>query len=232
MTSLPGSLVVEGRRIVLGWAGVGEGAPEMLSAGERALLGPGAVPPRVRQFVAGRLAARRALGSLGIQGEVLRTASSAEDAGRPYVAGLGGAKLPPVAISLSHSGALACAAVAGGSAPLGIDLEAGALEAEPAFLEEAFAPGELDGFEAFRGFRLDPLRAAWTLKEAVLKVWGVGLRVPLTRLHLQPTFIRADRPWVACGVTVTFRGPNSPPARMVARIGETGGAVLSLALPV
>lgn len=231
MTSYPDALEVRGRRIILGWAQVGEGTLDALTPDERALLKPEAVPARVRQFVAGRLAAQRALTSLGFQGKVLRTPPYEEDAGRPYVATLDGARAPSVAISLSHSGALACAAIATGAAPLGMDLEAAALDASPAFLEEAFAPGELRGFAPFADLRLDPLRAAWTLKEAVLKVWGVGLRVPLPRLHLQPSGFEAREDWVGCELEIAFRGPNPPPGRMVARVRQIGGAVLSLALP-
>lgn len=228
MSSLPTRLHVSGRAITLGWARTEEGTPALLSENERALLGPGAKLPRVRQFVAGRLAARRALASLGLEAEVLRTPAGAEDAGRPFVAGLGA---PPVAISLTHSGTLACAAVAEGTQPLGIDLEAEALEAAPSFLEEAFAPGELDGFRPFEAWGLDPLRAAWTLKEAVLKVWGVGLRVPLTRLQLQPVDLTPCEGWVACRIGVCFRGPNPPLPWMLGRVRRVDGAVLSVALP-
>lgn len=231
MISFPSQLELGGRRIALGWARVGEGTLASLSPGEQALMGPRVVRPRMQQFVAGRTAAAQALASIGLRGEVLRTPASEKDAGRPYVSGIDAAPLPPVAISLSHSGMLACAAVAEGRDPLGIDLEAAALEEAPSFLEEAFAPGELQGFGRFGDLGVDPVRAAWTLKEAVLKVWGVGLRVPLRRLQLQPTLPEPDGPWIACGVAVHYRGPNPPPPRMEARIGKAGGAVLSLALP-
>ena len=93
---------------------------------------------------------------------------------------------PTVGVSLTHSGVLACAAVTRG-AVVGVDLETGPMPSSQAFLQEAFAEGELEGFAHFpEGPGGDVVRLAWTLKEAVLKVWGVGLRAPLGQVRVVP----------------------------------------------
>ena len=230
----PEGLRVGGTPVRLGWAGVGEGGIEDLPAAEQALLPGRAVERRRAQFIAGRLAVRRALAHLGLEAmAVLRRPESAPDAGRPFVHGdVGGA---PIGLSLAHSGSLACAAVARG-AVLGVDLEAEALPVGAAFLEEAFAPGELEGFgslaESFPG---ELVRVAWTLKEAALKVWGVGLRAPLGQVRLVPGAATREGQGVHFPVEVhvgPLPGNLPPPPRrlecVTVQVGE--GALLSVAL--
>lgn len=169
-----------GREVVLGWAEVGPWRDVPLSPLEREGLERCRTDKRRGEFVAGRLAARRALATLrpGVTAQVTARGEG-PDAGRPLLVPEGG-----VALSLSHAGGLAVAAVAPGGA-LGVDLER-QVEASPAFLEEAFAPGEHEGYLALDLGGLDATTAAWTLKEAVLKVWGVGLRAPLQQVALRP----------------------------------------------
>ncbi|WP_375687044.1 4'-phosphopantetheinyl transferase family protein [Pseudooceanicola sp. LIPI14-2-Ac024] len=79
--------------------------------------------------------------------------------------------------NLSHSGALACLAIA--DRPLGADIEV-VRPIEDAVAERFFAPGEyaalsqLDGTGWVRGFH-----RCWTRKEAVVKAMGDGLSIPL-----------------------------------------------------
>ncbi|HSP79011.1 MAG TPA: 4'-phosphopantetheinyl transferase superfamily protein, partial [Myxococcaceae bacterium] len=169
-----------GREVALGWAEVGREEPGALSPAEREGLARCRTDKRRQEYVAGRVAAHRALALLapGLRAEVaVRT--TGPDAGRPLL-------WPPhgLALSLSHCAGLAVAALSPGG-PLGVDLER-TVEASPAFLEEAFAPGEREGYLAPCASRMDATTAAWAMKEAVLKVWGVGLRAPLQRVAVRP----------------------------------------------
>jgi 4'-phosphopantetheinyl transferase len=101
------------------------------------------------------------------------------EAGRPRL-------VPDVglAVSITHSGGLALAAV-GAEPAIGIDAEPTSLRWEASFDEEAFMPGERQGFAAALP-GLPSGVAAWCVKEAALKVWGVGLRAPLQRVRVMP----------------------------------------------
>lgn len=174
-----------GREVALGFCEVGPlDAPE-LSPAERAELERPMTAKRRSEWLAGRRAARRALLRLapGLTASIQARAAG-QDAGRPVLE-------PPcgIALSISHSGPLAVAAAARG-APLGVDLEQVAPRGA-AFAEEAFAEGELDGYRALPG-GLDPVTAAWALKEAVLKAWGLGLRAPLQRVKVRPAALLAE----------------------------------------
>jgi 4'-phosphopantetheinyl transferase len=176
-------LLPGGREVMLGWCEVGWEPASALSPGEREGLVRCRTAKRREEFVAGRVAARRALALLAPE---LRAEVSARteglDSGRPFFVGA-----PGVALSISHSAGLAVAAVAHGG-PLGVDLEY-PVEVGAAFLEEAFAPGELEGYRALCAGRMEPITAAWAMKEAVLKVWGVGLRAPLQQVAVRPVVL-------------------------------------------
>lgn len=217
-----------GREVVLGWAEVGPLDSPRLTPGEREGLARCRTDKRRGEFVAGRLAAHRALALLapGVPAEVGARAEGV-DAGRPFF-------LPErgLALSLSHASGVAVAAVAPGG-PLGVDLER-RVEAGPAFLEEAFAPGEWEAYPGVCGPGLDAVTAAWTLKEAVLKVWGVGLRAPLQRVAVKPS----EPQRFAGGVGLRVRletealppGLGVPPASLRALLWEwEPGALLALA---
>ncbi|WP_460368450.1 4'-phosphopantetheinyl transferase family protein [Actinocorallia lasiicapitis] len=92
---------------------------------------------------------------------------SCEDCGRPH----GRPRHPGVHISVTHSGALAGIAVA--DVPVGLDVE----QRDRPMTEVAshvLSPRERPG----------DLHVYWTRKEALLKVTGDGLRVPMTDLTL------------------------------------------------
>ena len=177
--------------------------------------------------MAGRLAAHRALALLepGSRAEVTAR-QEGPDAGRPLF-------LPErgLALSISHSAGLAVAGVARGGA-LGVDLEQ-RVEAGAAFLEEAFAPGEHEGYLAVCAGRMDPVTAAWALKEAVLKVWGVGLRAPLQKVTVRPVLLHADEEGLSLRVTWRRRrgcpGTGRAPSTLAALLVAGPGRVLAIA---
>jgi 4'-phosphopantetheinyl transferase len=175
---------------------------------------------RRAELTAGRLAAHRALELLapGLEPEVQARAEGLLDAGRPVFPAA-----PEVALSISHSAGWAVAAVARGG-PLGVDLEL-RVQAGDAFASEAFAPGELEGYAAPCAGRMDPLTAAWALKEAVLKVWGVGLRAPLQRVAVQPRVLAAGD----AGVELALR---IDAAELPAAIGRPPSTLAALLLPL
>lgn len=221
-----------GREVVLGWAEVRpetapvEDAP--LSALEREGLARCRTDKRRREFVAGRLAAHRALTLLepGLRAEVTAR-QDGPDAGRPFFSPERG-----LALSISHSAGLAVAGVARGGA-LGVDLEQ-RVEAGAAFLEEAFAPGEHEGYRSVCVDRMDPVTAAWALKEAVLKVWGVGLRAPLQKVAVRPVLLHADGGRLALRVTLEMEeglppGLGEPPSTLAALLVAGPGRVLAIA---
>jgi 4'-phosphopantetheinyl transferase len=219
-----------GREVVLGWAEVGAEDDATLSPLEREGLARCRTAKRRREFVAGRLAAHRALHRLepGAQAEVTARAEG-PDAGRPVlVPGRG------LALSISHSTGLAVAALArGGGGALGVDLEE-RVDAGEAFLEEAFAPGEREGYLAVCGAEVDATTAAWALKEAVLKVWGVGLRAPLQKVAVRPVLLHAHAGLVALRVRLDTGelppGLGEPPCLLDALLlTDATGRVLAVA---
>jgi 4'-phosphopantetheinyl transferase len=214
--------------VVLGWAEVGREEDSALSALEREGLARCRTEKRRREFVAGRLAAHRALALLepGLRAEV-RAREAGPDSGRPLFWPERG-----LALSISHSAGLAVAAVARGGA-LGVDLEE-RVEAGEAFLEEAFAPGEHEGYAAPCAGWMDPATAAWAMKEAVLKVWGVGLRAPLQKVAVRPVLLHADEGSVSLRVTLETQGLppglGEPPSSLGALlVAWQPGRVLALA---
>ncbi|MFE8595626.1 4'-phosphopantetheinyl transferase family protein [Archangium violaceum] len=217
-----------GREVVLGWGEVGREDGSTLSPLERAGLALCRTDKRRREFVAGRLAAHRALALLEPEARAEVTVrEDGPDSGRPLFSPARG-----LALSISHSGELAVAAVARGGA-LGVDLEQ-RVEAGGAFLEEAFAPGELQGYVPVCAGHLDPVTAAWALKEAVLKVWGVGLRAPLQKVALRPVLLQAGGDGLSLRVTLeTWALPpglgEPPPALAALLVAWPAGGVLALA---
>jgi 4'-phosphopantetheinyl transferase len=99
--------------------------------------------------------------------------------GKPFLIRAAGGRA--LEISLTHSGGIAACAVTS-AGPVGVDVEAVDRKANPLDIAERFfAPGELAALQ------LEPAERCrrrffllWTLKEAVLKVLGTGLTVPLS----------------------------------------------------
>lgn len=218
----------DGREVVLGWAETGPQQDATLSALEREELARCRTDKRRREFVAGRLAAHRALALLepGLRAEVTAR-QDGPDAGRPLFVPERG-----LALSISHSAGLAVAGVSRGG-PLGVDLEQ-RVEAGAAFLEEAFAPGEYEGYFSLCAGRMDAITAAWALKEAVLKVWGVGLRAPLQKAAVRPVLLHADGGRLALRVSLDITGGlppglGEPPSTLAALLVAGPGRVLAIA---
>ncbi|HZH15078.1 MAG TPA: 4'-phosphopantetheinyl transferase superfamily protein [Archangium sp.] len=217
-----------GREVVLGWGEVGREDGSALSPLEREGLARCRTDKRRREFVAGRLAAHRALALLEPEARAEVTVrEDGPDSGRPLFSPGHG-----LALSISHSAELAVAAVARGGA-LGVDLEQ-RVEASGAFLEEAFAPGELEGYLPVCEGHLDPVTAAWALKEAVLKVWGVGLRAPLQKVAVRPVLLDVAGDQLSLRVTLeTWALPpglgEPPPALAALLLAWRAGGVLALA---
>ena len=172
----------------LRWCSVGQASNE-LGPLERLAHARGKTQKRRDEFHAGRCAAHQALGHTGL--EVLAREEPALDAGRPYATGL------DVAISISHSNSVAAALVARGPSPIGLDLESLALSPDPSFASEAFAAGELEQWASWPVAGEQAVAWAWAAKEAVLKVWGVGLRAPLglVRVELAAAKLIGERRW-------------------------------------
>lgn len=164
--------------VALGWCEVALATVEALSPAEREAWKRGKTEKRRSELAAGRIAARRAIRGLSPPGEgEILAKPDGPDAGRPCL-------LPEqgVSLSISHAGGWAVAAARRGEA-IGVDLEECAPR-DPSFAGEAFAEGELEAFGSL--LPGDPVNALWALKEAVLKVWGVGLRAPLRGVCLAP----------------------------------------------
>ncbi|MGZ3459536.1 MAG: hypothetical protein ACXU86_13665, partial [Archangium sp.] len=94
--------------------------------------------------------------------------------------------------------------------------------------------GEREGYLAACAGRMDPTTAAWAMKEAVLKVWGVGLRAPLQKVAVRPVPLHADEDHVALRLTLETQGLppglGEPPSTLAALLmAWPSGWVLALA---
>ncbi|WP_394940523.1 beta-ketoacyl synthase N-terminal-like domain-containing protein [Psychromicrobium sp. YIM B11713] len=146
-------------------------------------------PPRGRrQRLLGKIAAKDAVRLQIWRSEPDRPIFPAEvgighlDSGQPFVAGVHGASLPELAVSIAHSHDIGVAIAAPGPEhPVGIDIESieertGSLEAvvfgeaEQGLLDRLRAAAGADVFEARAWFT-----RFWSAKEAVGKALGTGL---------------------------------------------------------
>ncbi|MEY9931613.1 acyl transferase domain-containing protein/phosphopantetheinyl transferase (holo-ACP synthase) [Catenulispora sp. GP43] len=189
-----------------------------LGAAEREVFG--ARPPRGRrQWLLGRIAVkdavRRAMWDAGAPPKVFPAQISVgnDDAGRPFVAGMHGTVLPPLAVSVAHTGDVGVAIArpgtgtgTGGDVLVGIDVEQvvprdeatvdfALSEAEKTMLHrlaDSGADGGGDGGADVWFARL------WTAKEAVGKALGTGLAGDPRRFTVAEC--------TATGAVVTVRG--------------------------
>lgn len=158
-------------------------AARYLHPRERALAAALAVDKRRVDFIAGRVAAHRALGRLGLPASqcVLPEPDGAA-AGAPRLFDGVTMAAQRVPLSIAHGGGWAVAvASADRSVRVGVDVEA-VESRHPSFAAEAFAPGELDGWARALGpaaAAAQVATVAWCVKEALLKLAGCGLRAPL-----------------------------------------------------
>ena len=184
------------------------------------------VPKRRRDFLVGRLAAKRAL--------ALHEGEHEEEALRRFEVRPteGGAPrafrdgLPyPVALSLSHSDGWAAALVNPEPGPVGCDLER--VETRSAsFLGDYFTRDE-QSFVSAGGAPERALRATlvWSAKESVMKALGEGLRLPPTSVEVSPSMgSESDGGWRRFAV-------SAPPlaSRLRGFWRRAGGFLLTLA---
>ena len=160
------------------------GAPEQLSAKERETAGAFKAPKRLREWLAGRLAAKRLLGWRLQQAgrypaprdiEVLNEAD-----GMPYARLPGGAVIGSGTLSISHSGGWGAAAACEPWALVGVDLEKVAPRPR-SFLETMAHDSEWAPW-----MEADPAEQTrlWTLKEAAAKLLGTGFSVGFWDIRL------------------------------------------------
>jgi len=150
---------------------------ELLDAGERQRAARFATPQLQRRFIAAHVGLRRLLGmALGLPPAELRF--SADALGKPCLLGEGRRHF-----SLSHCGGQALVAIA--PAPLGVDLEALIQRDTELLAERILTPRELGRWRLLPQIdRTEALTEAWTLKEALLKACGLGLRVDPVTLEI------------------------------------------------
>jgi phosphopantetheinyl transferase len=161
---------------------------EVLVPSERAALDRLRVAKRRRDWLGGRLAAKRVVRRwLARSGfdldlceiEVARTASGAPSVSLPSAG-------HEAFVTIAHSGELAAAAAFGRSAgAIGLDLERVA-PVDRAIDAVAFTPLELATIERAGPARDELVLTLFTAKEAVLKALGVGLSESLHSVEVSP----------------------------------------------
>jgi phosphopantetheinyl transferase len=148
-----------------------------LAADEEAVYAGFSAPKRRRDWLAGRWAAKlvlaRRLEKDGLRVPLREIAIGNDLEGAPVWKLLKPLGAPVWPLSITHSGGWAAAAIHTNAARLGVDLEQ-AVERDPSWIEVAFHPDE-------RPLARTPEAATrlWTVKEAALKLLGIGLRADL-----------------------------------------------------
>lgn len=165
------------------------GALEMLTPGEHDEWTAFRSAERRRDWLYGRVAAKRAVGArMGID-DLRRLVVSPRDRSAPVCSERDGGPLP-VALSITHAAGRALAAAAPLGDRVGIDLErAGAIAAHHEHL--FVGPAERD-----RSPDVDPT-VRWVLKEAAWKAFCCPQRLPLRALELE-----LDRTSALCAVVI------------------------------
>jgi 4'-phosphopantetheinyl transferase len=161
-------------------------SPHWLGRSEQLVFARLVLPKRRRDWLAGRSAAKRAVGLL-IAGpsrppdEAIEIVARAS--GAPAV--LVGGRSCSVRVSIAHAGDLAGAIAWHGSGlPLGLDLEP-LVTPERSLDRVAFTAAESTWARADHPAAERPLRL-WTAKEAVLKAVEEGLRADLRQVEVSP----------------------------------------------
>ena len=192
---------------------------------ETALLGPRAVPKRRADFARGRWIAKRLIQSALAHNSAASIAILPNEDGVPVVHDASLRPLP-VSLSISHCRDYAAAAVVDAPFRVGVDVEA-TLDQPGVISENYFTPSERllckhDGADfATRA------TAIWTLKEAALKVLGVGLRAPSMSVEVQGLdAATGDTGWVRTSVSTRVDGA----AALRAWFRGVPGGVIALAV--
>jgi 4'-phosphopantetheinyl transferase len=155
----------------------GQAPPGLLSPREEAILAGLVLLPRRRKWLLGRLAAKCLVREL--LGDAVASAGISvlnRPSGQPFVL-LEGQGEWPTAISLSHRGdaGLAAAPDACGGR-IGADLET-IVPRDAALIRQFFTACEAAQVAASGALRDEIVARIWSAKEAVLKLWGLGLRL-------------------------------------------------------
>lgn len=158
------------RRVVFGEAPIVEGVdPSFLSVVERARLESQSSPRRRSEFLAGRLAARRALGTLLGAEAIASVAIARDDDGAPRIEGIA----LEVSLSITHATSRALAVAAPGRAPLGVDLSEHRDAARIRRVARRAFPRENEREIALADDRAACI--AWSAKEALAKAHRIGM---------------------------------------------------------
>jgi 4'-phosphopantetheinyl transferase len=160
-----------------------------LSPAEQQTLAAFRFPKRRDEWLLGRYAAKSLLRSLpayrALSPQVIEVHNAPE--GVPALA-LPVGTPSPGCLTISHSGPYAlCALSAGPDLRIGADLERVETRSED-FIEDYFTPGEREMVHAARRESRDLVATlVWSLKEAMLKALGVGLRWDTRRVEVSET---------------------------------------------
>jgi 4'-phosphopantetheinyl transferase len=176
-----------------------------LSPAEQQTLAAFRFPKRRDEWLLGRYTAKSLLRSLPayrqLPPQMIEVRNAPE--GTPTLAVPAGVPVPGC-LTISHSGSYAlCAIAAGPDLRIGVDLER--VETRSAdFIEDYFTPCEREMVHAARRESRDFVATlVWSLKEAMLKALGVGLRWDTRRVEVSETDSLPDmgEEWLALQVS-------------------------------
>ncbi len=190
----------------------GQAWPDLLSPREEKMLtGLGHVPRR-RKWLMGRAAAKRLVRDMLGEGQVPEKEISVlnQPSGEPFVLleGKGGWEYP---ISISHRSEIGMAAAPlERSARIGADVET--IEPrDPALVRQFYTDAEAATVEAAGKDRDDIVARIWSVKEAVLKLLGLGLRIDTRGVLVNlagEAFVGCPEGWQPVGVRVVAELPR------------------------
>ena len=171
--------------MVAGAGFLDHGNDHQLVGGEQALGDRLREPRRRAQFIAGRVAARRALGMFLGRTVAAKVAIGRAASGAPLVDGHGSLR-----VSIAHSGEVAVAVVA--PFPIGVDIERNDMRPD-SFARLFFTGAERRKISlAAAGERHTVINMLWTRKEAASKVGHWGGRLPFARLDCSGEVVAID----------------------------------------
>lgn len=200
-----------------------------LHPAERRLISRHATPKRLAEFAAGRVAARRACGSLS--GVATENAGSIDilpgsERGRPKAYRANDGQPLDVWLSITHADGLAAAAAS--HAPIGLDLIS-LVPLPRSFTDEAFAPDELPSWR--KRFGADtPMAAcaAFAAKEAVLKLMGTGMALPLPQVRVTLRDVDRNTSQTSTSLVLDLDVRVGPLANGVTLAREASGVFVTL----
>ena len=159
------------------WATYEPTAVDALTRAERRECAALSTEPRRRDWLSGRVAAKRAIGRYFGIVDPLRITLLPRDLGAPQCSDRVFGLLP-VSISIAHAAGHAVAVATGAGARVGVDLE------REGSIREAFVRLFAGRDERSRSPFVDPT-VRWVLKEAAWKAFGCAPDLPLSALALE-----------------------------------------------